>query len=89
MSEKYMKTDEGSTGEEKFLEVFPKAIRISKFEFDVILFFFPDMQLINVADDNLIEMIGIGNEIPRPEVNEGAYAEDEHEESEDQNLIKE
>jgi hypothetical protein len=38
----------------KFFEVFPKAIRISQMEFDLIHFFRPDIQIVEVEDDKII-----------------------------------
>jgi hypothetical protein len=88
MSEKFIKDDEKSTGEQKFLEIFPKAIRISQMEFDLLIYLRPEIELVNVADDNLLHMIAKEDEF-NPEGNEGAYAEDEHEESEDKNITNE
>jgi hypothetical protein len=84
MSEKYICTDDKSTAEEKFSGLFPKAIRISQTEFDTILYFDPDMEVVTVADDNILSMIA--KEDTFVPDNDGAYAEDEHEESEDQKL---
>lgn len=83
MSEKFIVSDDRGSAESKFLEVFPNAIRISKIEFDAIFFFY-EIEVVNVADDNILAMIAREDEfIPE---NDGSYAEDEHEESEDHKL---
>ena len=37
--------------ETKFKKVFPEATRISRFEFDTLIFFQPQIQVIEVADE--------------------------------------
>jgi hypothetical protein len=65
---------------DKILELFPKVIRISQMEFDCIHFFRPDINIVEIADDKIIADI---------EGDEGAYAEDDHEETEDNKLTQE
>jgi len=60
------------TEERIFYKAFPNAIRISQFEFDTILFFYPDMQIVQVADEDIENFM---NE------------ETAHEETEDKKLI--
>jgi hypothetical protein len=66
-------------GERKMFELFPKAIRISQFEFDILIYFFPEVEVIQIADERIEDEL---------KEDDGAYADDEHEETEDKKLIE-
>ena len=88
MSEKYIVDTEKSSAEQKFVELFPKGIRISQMEFDCILFFHPDMEIVTIADDNILLTIAREQdpEMTEERLDQLQY-EAEHEESEDQKLL--
>jgi hypothetical protein len=46
-------SEEHITDGKKFLELFSKAIRISTFEFSLIYYFYPDIEIVTVADDKI------------------------------------
>lgn len=86
MSKVHIIDDERSTGEEKFLALFPKAIRISKMEFDSIIYFFPEMEIVTVADDTILSSIA-KEEVPYTTDEEmKELFTSEHEESEDKDI---
>lgn len=72
-------SEEHINDEKKFVELFEKAIRISIFEFDLIHYFYPEIEIVTVADDKIHSQL---------QEDEGAYANDDHEESEDKYLTK-
>jgi hypothetical protein len=55
-SEKYIKN------EEMFTEIFPFAIRVPKWEFQIIAFFNKKIEIVFVADDNIHDHMNILNE---------------------------
>ncbi len=57
------------TDEEKFLKVFPMAIRITEIEFDLLLFFYPERKFVTVADDRIIDELK--EEEPTSQADEG------------------
>lgn len=48
-------SDDHIEDEKKFLKAFPEAVRISQFEFDALIFLYPERKVIQVADAGIEE----------------------------------